>query len=150
MEMRHVIARALLTPRSLTIAWMTVLPVALPAAVGAQPPNYQFILLHPSGFTNSFALGIRESDQVSGGGWSQASTSDERALLWGGAGTQVTSLNPGSGATSKAWAVSGGSIAGIVRTAGMPDSERATLWLANGSSRITLTPPGFGVTFAYD
>jgi hypothetical protein len=136
--------------RSVLLVICSLATLGAPVVASGQPSTYQIILLHPPGFTNSGAFGISLTQQVTGVGWNQGNMSDQQALLWSGAGTQVTSLNPGVGVASWGWAVSGSRIVGNVWTPGTPDSHRATAWLGNGSSRVTLTPPGFAVTTAYD
>src|SRR5262245_51088330 len=133
------------------VAWILLPAVVLsaPGALGAQPSNYQVIVLHPSGFTNSGAFGISDGARATGVGWNLADMSDMRALLWGGAGTQVTSLKPGPSVASWGWSLTADRVAGNVWTPGTTNSSHATAWLADGS-RITLTPQGFGTTTAYD
>src|SRR5262245_4166888 len=110
--MRQIPGRGLTGAVLRTVVACTLTAVLLPAVAAASTSNYQVIVLHPSGLTHSEAHRISDDQLVVGVGASQFSAQDTRALYWSGAGTQVTSLNPGANSHSVAWGVSGGSIVG--------------------------------------
>ena len=92
--------------------------------------------LHPSGFTDSGAVGVSAGQQV---GWGSTVLHDH-ALLWMGSADSVVDLNPSGFTDSYAYAVSGDQQVGQGDTGGRP---HAMLWTGSADSAVYLHPRGF-------
>ena len=100
--------------------------------------------LHPSGFTDSGAVGVSAGQQV---GWGSTVLHDH-ALLWMGSADSVVDLNPSGFTDSYAYAVSGDQQVGQGDTGGRP---HAMLWTGSADSVVDLhafLPPEFTRSWA--
>jgi hypothetical protein len=113
------------------------------------------VILHPSGFSHSFAEGVSGNEQVGyafnafqGDGYS-------RALLWHGTAASVISLHPTSYITSTAYATNGTNQVGSGTPPDYPYATHALRWTGTATSVVDLhllLPAEFidGNSIAYD
>jgi hypothetical protein len=101
--------------------------------------------LHPSGFTDSFAFGVFDDQQVGDGIAGDVS----HALLWTGSADSVVDLQPSGFTRSVTFGVSGGQQVGRGTLPGGKD--HALLWTGSADSVLdlhTFLPPEFTHSYA--
>jgi len=114
----------------------------------AQAKRYQAVILHPTGFSGSYAFGVSGGQQVGYGGGS-ATGYRYHALLWSGTVESSVDLHPTGFDYSEAFGVSGGQQAGYGYSSPTGEPGHALLWSGTAESCVDLNPSGFDESYAY-
>src|SRR4051812_511914 len=105
-----------------------------------------FVDLHPTtGFTSSYAVGARSTQQV-GYGSGTATGGKIHALLWSGTAASVVDLNPAGIDTSYARGISGNFQVGDGYNT-LDLNSHALLWNGTAASKVDLNPAGYTESF---
>src|SRR2546426_155520 len=108
----------------------------------ARAVTYTATLLHPAGFTESYAMGVTGASQV-GLGYGPATVGNYHGLLWNGTAAGVVDLNPAGFDSSLAYGVSGASQVGEGNGPATSGKSHAVLWSSTAASAVDLHPAGF-------
>jgi hypothetical protein len=137
-----------------SVKWIVPAALLLSAATLAgqtMTHEYQTLVLHPSGLRNSQAVKFNEVTHEIVGQSFSSSPGDGKAMLWTGAGTNVVSLNPGSGFTSFANGIAGNLIGGTIATAGVPHTNQAVVWgTYSPNTRTSMHPSSMAESAIFD
>jgi hypothetical protein len=112
--------------------------LGVPALAG----TYTAVDLTPSGFTDSYADGTNDTQQVGDG-----SVPGSHALLWNGTAQCFVDLNPSGFRSSEAYGISGTQQVGYGSTA-TGNNDHALLWNGTAQSFVDLNPSGFYYSYA--
>lgn len=107
--------------------------------LGIAVPEYEVVILHPSGFTESQATGTSDGQQV-GYGWGSVTGGQTHALLWSGTAESYVNLNPIWANESWAYDVSDGQQVGEARGEATSNQSHAMLWFGNATNYVDLHP----------
>jgi hypothetical protein len=108
--------------------------IATAASASAQ---YSAVILHPSGFRSSYAVGVSGNQQV---GHGIAADGKEHTLLWSGTPESFIDLNPSAFIHSRAEDIFGGHQVGSAESEGI---GHAILWSGAPENYVDLHPSGF-------
>jgi hypothetical protein len=113
------------------------------------------VVLHPSGFTHSFAEGVSGSEQVGYAFNTLQGDGYSRALLWRGTAASVVSLHPAGYLATTAYATNGTNQIGSGGPPDYPYANHALRWSGTANSVVdlhVLLPVEFrdGNSIAYD
>jgi hypothetical protein len=120
------------------------------AALWLDGTAQSLVNLHPTGYADSWAIGVDADSQVGNG--SYADNGPRRALLWHGSANSVVDLHPAGYKSSEAVAVYGDIQAGWAVPTGS-SQKRAMLWHGTAASAVSLNPlncPQSEVTAVWD
>jgi hypothetical protein len=109
-------------------------------AVVPAAADYTAIILNPSGFTNSEALGVSGSQQAGYG--------NGHGLLWSGTAASYVDLNPSGFQNSTASDIFGGQQVGYGAGTATGSQPHALLWSGTAASYLDLNPSGFNRSWA--
>src|SRR4051812_21096615 len=113
----------------------------------ALPLAYTATILHPAGFSDSYAVGVSGTTQA---GWGYAdSLGNYHALLWHGTAASAIDLNPSGFIFSEARDASDASQVGAGSGPATGGNDHALLWSGTAASYIDLNPAGFNHSNAY-
>jgi hypothetical protein len=98
------------------------------------------VVLHPPGFTHSFAQGISGNEQVGYAFNTLQGDGYSRALLWHGTAASVVNLHPTGYSTTAAWATNGSNQVGSGSTPALNGQSHALRWSGSASSMVDLHP----------
>ncbi len=106
--------------------------------------TYQVVILHPAGFSDSFAVAISDG-KIAGGG---KTGGNYHALLWSGTSGSYVDLNPSGFSGSGAYGASGGQQVGYGKSTATGGNFHALLWTETAASCVDLNPSGFSYSWA--
>ncbi len=113
--------------------------IVLASQLGFAASEYEVVILHPSGFTESQATGVSDGQQV-GHGWGSITGGQTHALLWSGTAESYVDLNPAWANESWAYDVSDGQQVGEARGEATSNQSHAMLWSSSAASYVDLHP----------
>jgi len=127
-----------------------LIAVLLTAATAAQAVVYEAVILHPTGFDESAALGVSGGQQV---GYGVTLDGEVHALLWSGTAESVVDLHPTGFTSSEGYGTCSGQQVGYGRGKATGGKYHALLWSGTAESVLDLhsfLPAGYIYSWAYD
>lgn len=130
-------------------SFYTFAAVAVCALAQADPPQYNIVILHPSGLPRSAGYGIGNGQQVGQALWTGVDPSSQQATLWTGTAASAVNLNPPSHPASSAVDTDGSIQVGatIDPLGNSSVLFKAALWQGTAASYVDMSPPNANYSF---